>query len=63
LSVCERPLADIPEGMDEEEDRKLAEQGNTDAKLYVPDDLEEEENTDDAPAQGEAPREGGGEAA
>ena len=47
----------------EEDERKLAEQGNTDAKLYVPDELEEEENTDDAPAQGEAPGEGGGEAA
>jgi hypothetical protein len=49
--------------MEEEEDRKLAEQGNTDAKLYVPDALDEEENTDDEPAQGEAPGEGGGEAA
>jgi hypothetical protein len=49
--------------MEEEEDRKLAQQGNTDAKLYVPDDLQEEENTDDAAAQGEAPGEGGGEAA
>ncbi len=49
--------------MEEEEERKLAEQGNTDAKLYVPDDLDDEEDTDDAPAQGEAPGEGGGEAA
>jgi hypothetical protein len=34
----------------EDDERKLAEQGNTDAKLYVPDEAEQEdEHHEDAP--------------
>lgn len=43
----------------EDEDRKLAEQGNTDAKLYVPDDVEEEDHDDDSPDQDDASDDGG----
>jgi hypothetical protein len=36
--------------METEEDRKLADQGNTDAKLYVPDEAEQQdEHHEDAP--------------